>query len=110
MRAIVLRQYGDPEELRLEEVPEPVAGTGEVVVAVEAAGIQFIETQIRAGSLQEPPTAPKALPWMPGREVAGVVELRGWQVQVLRRVAAQRQDVLYARVAIARHDVDQLAA
>lgn len=74
MHAIVLRRYGSPEELRLEEVPEPVAGPGEVVVDVDAAGIQFVETQVRSGSLQGlSPVAPDTLPWIPGREVAGVV-------------------------------------
>ncbi|WP_234434238.1 zinc-binding dehydrogenase [Streptomyces sp. NRRL F-5126] len=74
MRAIVLRQYGSPEELRLEEVPDPVAGPGEVVVDVAAAGIQFVETQVRSGGLRGvSPVAPKELPWRPGREVAGVV-------------------------------------
>lgn len=93
MRAIVLRQYGSPEELRLEEVPEPVAGPGEVVVDVDAAGIQFVETQVRSGSLQGvSPVAPKALPWMPGREVAGVVASVGEGVDrslIGRRVAGQ---------------------
>ncbi|WP_055585268.1 zinc-binding dehydrogenase [Streptacidiphilus griseoplanus] len=93
MRAIVLRQYGGPEELRLEEVPEPVAGPGEVVVGVDAAGIQFVETQIRSGSMQgASPVAPTMLPWTPGREVAGVVESVGAGVDrqlVGRRVAGQ---------------------
>jgi NADPH2:quinone reductase len=93
MRAIVLRQFGSPEELRLEEVPEPVAGPGEVVVDVEAAGIQFVETQVRSGSLQGvSPVAPKALPWTPGREVAGVIASVGEGVDralIGRRVAGQ---------------------
>jgi len=93
MRAIVLRRFGGPEELRLEEVPEPVAGPGEVVVKVDAAGIQFVETQIRTGSMQgRSPVAPKSLPWTPGREVAGVVESVGEGVDralVGRRVAGQ---------------------
>jgi len=93
MRAIVLREYGGPEELRLEDVPEPVAGPGEVVVEVEAAGIQFVETQIRTGNLQGlSPVGPKALPWTPGREVAGVVSSVGEgtdRALIGRRVAGQ---------------------
>lgn len=93
MRAIVLRQYGSPEELRLEDVPEPVAGPGEVVVDVDAAGIQFIETQVRSGSLHGlSPVAPSALPWTPGREVAGVVASVGEGVDrslIGQRVAGQ---------------------
>ena len=74
MRAIVVREYGGPEVLRIEEVPDPAPGAGELLVRVAAAGIQFIETQTRTGTLQGvSPVAPKSLPWTPGREVAGQV-------------------------------------
>ncbi|MFC1408071.1 zinc-binding dehydrogenase [Streptacidiphilus sp. N1-12] len=93
MRAIVVREFGGPEQLRIEEVPDPVPGTGEVLVEVEAAGIQFIETQVRTGRLQGiSPVAPAGLPWTPGREVAGVVRAVGAGVDqelVGRRVAGQ---------------------
>ncbi|MHA6764200.1 zinc-binding dehydrogenase [Streptacidiphilus sp. PAMC 29251] len=93
MRAIVVREFGGPEQLRWEEVPDPVPGPGEVLVEVEAAGVQFIETQIRAGSMQGvSPAAPAGLPWTPGREVAGVVRAVGAGTDpelVGRRVAGQ---------------------
>ena len=74
MRAIVVREFGGPEVLRIEEVPDPVPGAGELLVKVAASGIQFIETQTRTGTLQGvSPVAPKSLPWIPGREVAGEV-------------------------------------
>lgn len=74
MRAIVVREFGGPEVLRIEEVPDPVPGAGELLVRVAAAGIQFIETQTRTGAMQGiSPVAPKSLPWTPGREVAGEV-------------------------------------
>ncbi|HWG26920.1 zinc-binding dehydrogenase [Actinospica sp.] len=74
MRAIVVREFGGPEVLRIEEVPDPAPGAGELLVRVAAAGIQFIETQTRTGTLQGvSPVAPKSLPWTPGREVAGEV-------------------------------------
>lgn len=74
MRAIVVREFGGPEVLRIEEVPDPVPGAGELLVRVAAAGIQFVETQARTGVLQGfSPVAPKSLPWIPGREVAGEV-------------------------------------
>ncbi|MBR7827905.1 zinc-binding dehydrogenase [Actinospica sp. MGRD01-02] len=74
MRAIVVREFGGPEVLRIEEVPDPVPGAGELLVRVVAAGIQFVETQARTGALQGvSPVAPKSLPWIPGREVAGDV-------------------------------------
>ncbi|WP_377273033.1 zinc-binding dehydrogenase [Peterkaempfera sp. SMS 1(5)a] len=92
MRAIVVRELGSPEQLRLEEMPEPVAGPGEIVVEVEAAGIQFVETQIVTGGLQGSPVVPRTLPWTPGREVAGVVGAVGEGVDralIGRRVAGQ---------------------
>lgn len=74
MRAIVVREFGGPEVLRLEDVPDPVPGPGQLLVKVAASGIQFIETRTRTGALQGvSPVAPKSLPWIPGREVAGEV-------------------------------------
>jgi NADPH2:quinone reductase len=92
MRAIVVRKFGGPEVLRLEQRPDPVPGAGQLLVEVAAAGIQFIETQTRTGTLQGvSPVAPKALPWIPGREVAGVVVAVGEgadpEVWLGRRVA-----------------------
>ncbi|WP_052439098.1 zinc-binding dehydrogenase, partial [Streptacidiphilus jiangxiensis] len=73
MLASVVREFGGPEMLRPEQVAEPVAGAGELLVAVAASGVQFVETQIRAGALAGTPLAPAALPYTPGREVAGEV-------------------------------------
>lgn len=73
-----MREFGAPEQLRLERVPDPQAGPGQLLIRVEAAGIQFVETQVRAGLLREiPAISPKQLPWLPGREVAGVVVAAG---------------------------------
>jgi NADPH2:quinone reductase len=72
MRAAVLHEFGPPEMLRTEEVPDPVPGPGQVVVEVSAAGITFVETQVRAGRPPHPAMAP-ALPAILGNRVAGVV-------------------------------------
>ncbi|PZG25441.1 NADPH:quinone reductase, partial [Spongiactinospora gelatinilytica] len=74
MRAIRFHEYGPAEVLRLEEVPDPVAGPGEVLVRVEAAGISHAETQIRAGLM---PEVALPLPFTPGFEVAGTVVATG---------------------------------
>src|SRR5690349_11940415 len=49
MRAVVLRQLGDPETLRVEEWPTPVPGPGEVVVRLRAAAINHRDIWIRRG-------------------------------------------------------------
>jgi NADPH:quinone reductase len=78
MRAIVVREYGGPEVLRLEELPDLTPGPGELLVRVAAAGVQFIETVTRTGTLGGvSPAAPRELPWIPGREVAGEVTAVG---------------------------------
>ena len=49
MRIVQVRQFGLPEVLSVEESEEPQAGPGQVVIAVEAAGVSFGDTSIRAG-------------------------------------------------------------
>ncbi|MFD5557046.1 zinc-binding dehydrogenase [Streptomyces sp. NPDC127068] len=75
MRAVVLRQFGPPENLRLETVPDPVPGPGQVRIAVRAAGVHQIETAMREGLPIGPPLP--ELPAVFGGEVAGVVESVG---------------------------------
>ncbi|MBF9068344.1 zinc-binding dehydrogenase [Streptacidiphilus fuscans] len=94
MLASVVREYGGPEQLRLESVPDLVPGPGELLVRVEAAGVQFVETQVRAGLMAGTPLAPPVLPWVPGNEVAGTVAATGEGVDpslVGARVAGRTQ-------------------
>jgi NADPH2:quinone reductase len=90
MRAIRQHEFGPAEVLRLEEVPDPEPGPGEIRIAVEAAGVHLLDTAIRAGTgfgAMPPP----ALPMTPGREVAGVVDRVGPGVEAAwlgRRVVA----------------------
>jgi NADPH2:quinone reductase len=77
MKAILLRETGGPERLKLVEVPEPEPGDGEVVLQVRAAGINFADVLIRRGRY---PQAPE-LPTVPGSEVAG--EVNGRRVMAL---------------------------
>jgi NADPH2:quinone reductase len=76
MRAVLLRRFGEPSELAVAEVADPVAGPGQVVISVEFASITFVETQIRSG---HPPVAAMApaLPVIPGNGVGGVVSAVG---------------------------------
>ena len=50
MYAIRLHEFGPPENLRYEELADPVPGEGQVRIAVEAAGVHLIDTRIRAGA------------------------------------------------------------
>ncbi|TDV54003.1 zinc-binding dehydrogenase [Actinophytocola oryzae] len=72
MRAVWLREFGGPEVLTIGEAPEPVAGTGQLVVDVEFVNITFVETQFReTGS--GPFGANATLPMIPGNGVGGIV-------------------------------------
>jgi NADPH:quinone reductase len=76
MRAVVLREFGPPARLVAQEVPDPVAGPGQAVITVEAAGITFIETMTRAGRTLGSRPRPE-LPLILGNGVGGVVTALG---------------------------------
>ncbi|HEY3504311.1 MAG TPA: zinc-binding dehydrogenase [Actinocatenispora sp.] len=76
MHAIRQYEFGPATTLRHEEVPDPVPGTGQVRIAVAAAGVHLIDTTIRAGAAGLPFPLPE-LPMTPGREVAGTVDALG---------------------------------
>jgi NADPH2:quinone reductase len=78
MKAIRVHEFGPPEVMRLEEVPDPRAGTGQVVVRIEAVGVNPVEAYVRTGSYARKPT----LPYTPGGDAAGVVESVGTGVSV----------------------------
>lgn len=71
MRAIVVSELGGPEVLVSGERPDPVAGPGQVVVAVTAAGVNFIDIYRRSGVYKQP------VPYVPGSEGAGIVTAVG---------------------------------
>ena len=73
MKAIRVHEFGEPAVMRLEAVPEPTAGKGQVVVGVRAVGVNPVDTYIRAGTYHLKPD----LPYTPGGEAAGVVEAVG---------------------------------
>ena len=67
MKAIVVSELGGPERLILTDVPDPAPGPGEILVSVEAAGLNFIDTYHRGGLY------PMTLPFTPGLEGAGTI-------------------------------------
>jgi NADPH2:quinone reductase len=69
MRALLCKAHGLPETLAVEDVPSPVAGPGQVVVRIEAAGVNFPDALIIQNKYQLKPP----LPFIPGAEMAGIV-------------------------------------
>jgi NADPH:quinone reductase len=80
MKAIRVHEFGGPEVLRLEEIPNPTAAPGQVVVHVKAAGVNPVDTYIRTGTYVFKPS----LPYTPGMDAAGVVEAVGQGVTRVR--------------------------
>jgi NADPH2:quinone reductase len=76
MHAIRLHAFGPAENLTHEQVEDPRPGPGQVRVAVAAAGVHLLDTALREGA-QGPLAELPALPTVPGREVAGVVDALG---------------------------------
>jgi NADPH2:quinone reductase len=70
MRAAQFREFGGPEKLRIEEVPDPVPGAGEILISTRAVSLNFFDTLILRDRYQVTPP----LPFSPGAEVAGIVE------------------------------------
>jgi len=81
MKAIVVREFGAAEVMKLEDLPAPSAGPGQVRVAVKAIGVNPVDTYIRSGAYARKPN----LPYTPGTDVAGVVEAVGPGVSGVRK-------------------------
>jgi NADPH:quinone reductase len=73
VKAIRVNQFGGPEVMKLEEVPDPRPGGDDVVVRVKAAGVNPVDSYIRAGMYAVKPS----LPYTPGWDAAGTVEAAG---------------------------------
>ncbi|KJC43977.1 NADPH:quinone oxidoreductase [Bradyrhizobium sp. LTSP885] len=87
MKAILCSQYCQPDDLVLADVPDPVAGPGEAVIAIKAAALNFFDILMIQGKYQIKPP----FPFSPAAEVAGVIESVGEGVTDLKvgdRVAA----------------------
>src|SRR4051794_14989805 len=97
MKAIVVREFGGPEVMKLESVPDPVAGSGQVVVRVRAAGVNPVDAYVRTGTYAMKPR----LPYTPGADAAGDVEsvgadVTGWKAGDRVYVAAAGGSGTYA--------------
>ena len=81
MKAIRVHEFGGPEVMKLEEVPEPRPGRNELIVRVHAAGVNPVDTYIRTGTY----VRKAALPYTPGSDGAGVVDATGEGVTSFRK-------------------------
>src|SRR6266436_2301651 len=80
MKAILCTQYCGPDDLVLTEVPDPVAGPGEAVIAIKSAALNFFDLLMIQGKYQIKPP----FPFSPAAEVAGVIESVGSGVTGLK--------------------------
>ena len=105
MRQIWISRVGGPEVLEIREAQDPVPAAGQVRVRVKAIGVNFADTVARVGFYQDAPP----IPFVPGYEVAGVIDAVGEGVPAARageRVVAMTRFGGYADVVV----VDGLAA
>ena len=79
MKAIRVEEFGEPEVLRLMEVPDLEISAGQILVRLHAIGVNPVETYIRAGTYANKPL----LPYTPGNDGAGIVEAVGKEVQAV---------------------------
>jgi len=77
VKAIRVHQFGGPEVLKLEEVPDPQPGPAQVLVQVRAAGVNPVDAYIRTGTYASKPN----LPYTPGSDAAGVIIAVGSDVK-----------------------------
>jgi NADPH2:quinone reductase len=73
MRAVRVHEFGAPEVMQVEEIADAVAGAGEVLIKIEAIGINPVDTYVRSGVYAMLPD----LPYTPGGDAAGTVEAVG---------------------------------
>jgi NADPH2:quinone reductase len=90
VRAVLVRKPGPPEDHRVEEVPDPVPGPGQVLIEARAIGVNYPDLLVVEGKYQFIPPAP----YVPGKEVAGLVGGR--------RVLAEVEYGAYAEKVVAR--------
>jgi NADPH2:quinone reductase len=85
MRAVRYAEHGGPEVLAVEDVERPEPGHGDLLVRVEAAGINPVDTYFREGEYPVP-----ELPWTPGSDAAGVVDAVGEVAEAKFRTLKQK--------------------
>jgi NADPH2:quinone reductase len=87
MRAVQIDEYGPAENFKLVNVPIPEPSEDEVLIKVEAASVIFADSLMRRGVYLNPPPS---LPYIPGREVAGIVQKVGGKAKNLKPDMAEK--------------------
>jgi NADPH:quinone reductase-like Zn-dependent oxidoreductase len=75
MKAVVLHEYGGPDKLKYEDVPDPVASEGQVLVRIAATSVNPIDYKMRSGAAKD--RFPLEFPAILGRDIAGIVRELG---------------------------------
>src|SRR5437763_798665 len=102
IHAIRIHDYGDADQLKLEQIPQPEPQEGEVLVRVYAAGVNPVDWKIRSGLMKA--FRPSTFPYVPGADLAGVVEKVGPGVTVFQpgqEVFGRSSNGSYAQYSIA---------
>src|SRR6266545_51630 len=92
MRVIRVHEFGGPPVLKLEEIPDPKPGPGEVLVRVRAAGVNPVDAYMHTGTYARKPP----LPFTPGQDGAGEVEAQGADVVVNHRGPNYTDEIMRA--------------
>jgi NADPH:quinone reductase-like Zn-dependent oxidoreductase len=82
MKAVFIEQFGGPEVLKYGDLPDPVAGPGEVIIDVVAASVNAADWKFRAGEYTR--HAQSKFPLIPGRDFSGVISAVGHGVEDLK--------------------------
>src|SRR3954463_11549198 len=80
MKAIRVHEFGGPEVMKIEEVPDPSPGPSQVLVRVKAIGVNPVDNYIRSGTYARKPS----LPYTPHTDIGGVVEATGATVTTFK--------------------------
>ena len=110
MKAVVLHEYGGPENLKFEDdVPDPLTGGNTVLIAAAAASVNPIDWKLRSGMLQK--NVPLPFPAILGRDISGIVRKVGANVKHFKpgdRVLALTNRTYAELVAVDDSDVTHL--
>src|SRR5581483_3972319 len=97
MKAIRVEEFGEPEVMRMVDVPEPQPAANQVLVRIRAAGVNPVDTYIRSGKYAAKPS----LPFTPGNDGAGIVEKSAADFEKGERVFVSRSiSGTYAELAL----------